>query len=89
MKLVPVTAESLAGMPGAHIETAEFDCLRDDGILYTQRLRQFGVPVELNNTEGTMHGFDIVLDSPIVCACADRRAAFLKWAFSSQVLFHS
>lgn len=78
----PVKAESLAGLPAAYIETAEFDCLRDDGILYAERLRQFGVPVELYNTEGTMHGFDIVLDSPIVRACVDRRAAFLNRVFS-------
>ena len=77
----PIDAESLVGMPAAYIETAEFDCLRDDGILYAQRLQQFGVPVELNNTEGTMHGFDIVLDSPIVRACVDRRVAFLKRVF--------
>ena len=77
----PIKAESLACMPAAYIETAEFDCLRDDGILYAQRLRQFGVPVELNNTKGTMHGFDIVLDSPIVRTCVDRRAAFLKQIF--------
>ena len=68
-------------MPAAYIETAEFDCLRDDGILFAQRLRQFGVPAELYNTEGTMHGFDIVLDSPIVRACVDRRVAFLKQIF--------
>ena len=47
----------------ASIETAEFNCLRNDGILFAQRLRQFGVPAELNNTEGAMYGFDIVLDS--------------------------
>ena len=79
----PVKAESLAGFPAAYIETAEFDCLRDDGILYAERLRQFGVPTELNNTEGTMHGFDIVLDSPIVRACVDRRVAFLNRVFSA------
>ena len=77
----PVDAESLAGLPPAYIETAEFDCLRDDGILYARRLDQSGVSVELNNTEGTMHGFDIVLDSPIVRACADRRIGFLKRIF--------
>ena len=77
----PVKAESFVDFPAAYIETAEFDCLRDDGILYAQRLRQSGVPVELYNTEGTMHGFDIVLDSPIVRACVDRRVAFLKQIF--------
>ena len=80
----PIKAESLAGMPAAFIETAEFDCLRDDGILYANRLRQFDVPVELYNTEGTMHGFDIVLDSPIVRGCVDRRIAFLKKVFADR-----
>ncbi len=78
----PIQAESLAGLPAAYIETAEFDCLRDGGILYAERLRKFGVPVELHNTEETMHGFDIVLDSPIVRNCVDRRTAFLKKIFS-------
>ena len=78
----PIQAESLAGLLSAYIETAEFDCLRDGGILYAERLRKFGVPVELHNTEGTMHGFDIVLDSPIVRNCVDRRTAFLKKIFS-------
>ena len=77
----PIQAESLAGLLSAYIETAEFDCLRDGGILYAERLRKFGVPVELHNTEGTMHGFDIVLDSPIVRNCVDRRTAFLKKIF--------
>ena len=83
----PIKAESLAGMPAAYVETAEFDCLRDDGILYAERLQRFGVPVELNNTEGTMHGFDIVLDSPIVRDCVDRRIAFLNRVFSAPALF--
>ena len=79
----PIEAESLEGLPPAYVETAEFDCLRDGGILYAERLRQFGVSAELYNTEGTMHGFDIVLDSPIVRACVDRRIAFLKRVFKS------
>lgn len=77
----PIEAETLEGLPTAYIETAEFDCLRDGGILYADRLRQFGVSTELYNTEGTMHGFDIVLNSPIVRACVDRRLEFLKQIF--------
>ena len=77
----PIEAESLEGLPPAYIETAEFDCLRDGGILYAERLQQFGVSAELNNTEGTIHGFDIVLDSPIVRDCVDRRIAFLNRIF--------
>ena len=80
----PVKATSLEGLPPAYIETAEFDCLRDDGILYAARLHEFGVSADLYNTEGTMHGFDIVLKSPIVRACVDRRIAFLKRIFSEE-----
>ena len=79
----PIEAKSLEGLPAAYIETAEFDCLRDGGILYAERLRQFGVSAELYNTEGTMHGFDIVLDSSIVRECARRRIVFLKQVFTS------
>lgn len=79
----PIEAGSLAGLPQAYIETAEFDCLRDGGILYAQRLRQSGVPVELYNTQGTMHGFDIVLKSPIVRSCVERRIAFLRRSFQA------
>ena len=73
----PIEAESLEGLPPAYIETAEFDCLRDGGILYGEKLRSFGIPVELHNTEGTIHGFDIELKSGIVRECVDRRAEFL------------
>ncbi|MHB1152980.1 MAG: alpha/beta hydrolase [Eubacteriales bacterium] len=77
----PIHAGSLEGLPPAYIETAEFDCLRDGGILYAERLRESGVPVELYNTEGTMHGFDVVTDSPIVRACVDKRILFLQKIF--------
>ena len=33
----------MEGLPPAYVETAEFDCLRDGGILYAERLREFGV----------------------------------------------
>ena len=81
----PIEAESLEGLPAAYIETAEFDCLRDGGILYAERLRQERVQVELYNTEGTIHGFDIVLDSSIVRGCVDRRVEFLKQCFAGKI----
>ena len=77
----PNDTESLEGLAPAYIETAEFDCLRDGGILYAERLRESGVSTELHNTQGTMHGFDVVLNSPIVRACVDKRIAFLQKAF--------
>lgn len=77
----PIDAESLEGLPRAYVETAEFDCLRDGGILYAEKLQSFGVATELHNTKGTMHGFDIVLKSQIVRNCVDKRVAFLKQSF--------
>ncbi len=72
----PVEAESFADLPPAYIETAEFDCLHDDGILYAQKLREAGVEVVLNETRGTMHGFDIV-----------QKAATTKTALASRIMF--
>ncbi len=78
----PIEAESLSAMPRAYVETAQFDCLRDGGILYARRLEEAGVPVELYNTEGTIHGFDIELGSPIVRGCLERRIEFLRRIFA-------
>ena len=74
----PVEVEDLTNMPDAYIETAEFDALHDDGILFAKRLAQVGGDVELNETKGTMHGFDIVLDCDISKAAILRRLDFLK-----------
>lgn len=41
----PVEAESFEGLPPAYIETAEFDCLHDDGILYAEKLCEAGIAV--------------------------------------------
>lgn len=79
--LLPIEAESAAGLPRAYIETAEFDCLRDGGILYAEKLKKEGVDVELHETRGTMHAFDIAQKSEITRACIEKRIAFLKNCF--------
>ena len=74
----PVEADSFEGLPPAYIETAEFDCLHDDGILYAQLLREAGIDVTLNETGGTMHGFDIATKAPTTVAAMEQRIAFMK-----------
>ncbi len=74
----PVEAASFDGLPPAYIETAEFDCLHDDGILYAKLLREAGIDVVLNETRGTMHGFDIVQKAPTTLAAMAERIAFMK-----------
>lgn len=78
----PVEAESLADLPPAYIETAEFDCLHDDGILYASRLRAEGIEVMLNETKGTMHGFDIVQGAKTTREALSARIAFMRAHFT-------
>lgn len=74
----PVEAESFAGLPPAYIETAEFDCLHDDGILYAEKLRLAGIEVVLNETKGTMHGFDIVQNAETTKKAIVARIEYMK-----------
>ena len=77
----PVEAESFEGLPSAYIETAEFDCLHDDGMLYAEKLREQGISVVLNETRGTMHGFDIVQRASVTKTALQARIDFMKKLF--------
>ena len=46
-------------MPKTYIETAEFDCLRDEAIEFAEKLKKANVEVILNETKKTMHGYDL------------------------------
>ena len=74
----PILADSFDSLPTAYIETAEFDCLHDDGILYADLLQKAGIEVTVNETKGTMHGFDIATKAPTTLAAMEQRIAFMK-----------
>jgi acetyl esterase/lipase len=78
----PVEAENFADLPPAYVETAEFDCLHDDGILYSKKLRLAGIDVILNETKGTMHGFDIMQKASTTKAALESRIRFMKKWYS-------
>ena len=77
----PAEADSHKHLPPAYIEVAEFDCLRDDGILYANLLRNEEIPVEFHETKGTMHGFDTVFNAPTTQKMIKTRAEYLSHAF--------
>jgi acetyl esterase/lipase len=61
----PARAEKLAGLPPAFISAAQFDPLRDDALIYGQRLAQAGVPTELHLYPGTFHGSILIEQAEI------------------------
>ena len=73
----PINAPDFTVFPPTYLETAEFDCLRDEGILFAEKLQNAGVPVFLHNTQGTMHAYDMVQNSEIVRESMQKRVKFL------------
>lgn len=65
--LSPLHAPDLSGLPPAILVTADADPMRDDGVRYTERLREAGVAVRHKNYMGMPHGF---LSLPSICPAA-------------------
>ena len=77
----PMEAQSFEKLPSAYVETAEFDCLHDEGIAYANVLLEAGVSVELNETRGSMHGFDIVKKAETTKRAVTERISYMKHQF--------
>ena len=76
--LLDLDAKVLRSLPPTYIETAEFDCLRDEGELFAKRLQEVGVQTIYIATKGTMHGFDMVQKSEITQSQVSARCEWLK-----------
>jgi len=79
----PLMTRSYEGLPPFYIETAEFDCLHDDGLIAADTLRNAGIEVTLVETKGTFHGYDAIETSPVTKDCMRRRVAALQKAFGT------
>jgi acetyl esterase len=82
-RAVPMHATDLAGMPPAMILVANHDPLRDEGVLYAQKLIREGVSVELRSAARLPHGYvrAFAMSSDVReeldAACASLRRALL------------
>ena len=56
-RVTPLFATDLTQAPPAIVVVAECDPLRDEAIAYAGLLEHFGVPVEILEAEGMLHGF--------------------------------
>jgi acetyl esterase len=57
LRISPLRANALAGLPAAIIHTAEFDPMRDEGNAYAEKLTAAGVTVEHVCHDGMIHNF--------------------------------
>lgn len=78
---IPTSRKNFTGLAPAYIETAEFDPLRDEAVVYAQKLQNAQVPVVLEQTRGTCHGFDAIMHSPITKKYLKQRINALRNAW--------
>ncbi|MGI8561994.1 MAG: alpha/beta hydrolase [Candidatus Dormibacter sp.] len=53
----PLRAGSLTGVAPALVMACEYDVLYDEGLAYARRLREAGVPIQVSDQRGMIHGF--------------------------------
>lgn len=80
----PIDALDFTNLPQAYIETAEYDCLHDEGINYANILLQNNINVEINETIGTMHGYDTVLKAKTTINAINKRIEYMNRKFKEK-----
>ena len=77
----PLRAKDFAGLPPAHVVTAECDPLRDEGKAYAARLVEAGVKTTYAEYPGMVHGFtSMAMSIPTGRTAIDEMGAALRKA---------
>lgn len=82
--VVPARRADLSGLAPAWIGVGTFDLFHDEDLAYAQRLRQAGVPCDVEVVSGAFHGFDLLMPKAPVSRqffasqCASLRNAYEK-----------
>ncbi|OBG39157.1 alpha/beta hydrolase [Mycolicibacter heraklionensis] len=83
---VPARRGDLSGLAPAWIGVGTLDLFHDEDLAYAQRLRQAGVPCEVETVPGAFHGFDLLMPKVAVSRaffasqCESLRNAFGRTA---------
>ena len=76
---VPARRANLAGLPPAWIGVGSYDLFLDEDVRYAERLREAGVPCDLEIIEGAFHGFDgVAAKAPVSQQFFDHQVEFLR-----------
>ena len=65
-------------LPKIHLETAQFDPLRDEGILLEKKVRAAKGNICVYHTMNTVHGYDAIQSASITKEMMQKRIQFLK-----------
>lgn len=76
-RVSPLQAATLAGLPPALIQTAEFDPLRDEGEAYAMRLQAAGNAVTCKRYRGLIHGHFAMGAIPAAAAAIEDAALWV------------
>lgn len=80
----PLEAASFARFPPTYIEVAQFDALRDEGVLLCEKLKEQGIPTEYHEVKGACHGFETATKSDLLKTCVERRITWLRSALNNR-----
>ncbi|KAA0111022.1 alpha/beta hydrolase [Mycolicibacterium sp. P9-22] len=82
---VPARRQDLSGLPPAWVGVGTLDLFHDEDLAYAKRLREAGVPCDVEVVQGAFHGFDGVAPKAAVSrAFFDSQCATLRRAFTGE-----